>query len=462
MPTALPGMSVTEAQRVLQIQDRILRSFPEVERVFGKAGRADTPTDPAPLSMVETTVVLKPESRVAHGRALVLRLAAPDPRARRPHHARPHHLRGAAGRDGRRAAASRHARTSGPCRSRTASTCCRPACARRSASRSSAPTSTVIQTIGEQLEALLRAVPGTRSVFAERTAGGYYLDFDLDRDAAGALRARRSTTRRRSSVGDRRRDRHHHRRGPRALPGERALRPRVPRRPRRAARACWCRRRPARRSRWRSSPTLRQRRGPGDDPQRERPARRLRLRRRAAGATSAATSTEAKRVRRASGSTCRPATRSCGAASTRTWCACASGSTIVVPLTLFLIALLLYLNTGSAVKTGDRAARRAVLAGRRGLAALGARLQHLDRGLGRHDRAHGPRRRDRRLHAALSSTSPTTSASRQGRMRDRAPICDEAIVARRGQARAAEDDDGDARRSWACCRSCGRPAPAPT
>src|SRR4029450_8122114 len=62
MPTALPGMSVTEAQRVLQTQDRLLRHFPEVERVFGKAGRADTPTDPAPFSMVETTVLLKPES----------------------------------------------------------------------------------------------------------------------------------------------------------------------------------------------------------------------------------------------------------------------------------------------------------------------------------------------------------------------------------------------------------------
>src|SRR5262249_4428825 len=62
MPTALPGMSVTEAQRILQIQDRVLRTFPEVERVFGKAGRADTPTDPAPFSMVETTVILKPES----------------------------------------------------------------------------------------------------------------------------------------------------------------------------------------------------------------------------------------------------------------------------------------------------------------------------------------------------------------------------------------------------------------
>jgi Cu(I)/Ag(I) efflux system membrane protein CusA/SilA len=63
MPTTLPGVSITEAQRVLQLQDRILRSFPEVESVFGKAGRADTPTDPAPLSMFETTIILKSQSR---------------------------------------------------------------------------------------------------------------------------------------------------------------------------------------------------------------------------------------------------------------------------------------------------------------------------------------------------------------------------------------------------------------
>lgn len=61
MPTALPGISVSEAQRILTIQDKILKSFPEVETVFGKAGRAETSTDTAPLSMVETTIVLKPE-----------------------------------------------------------------------------------------------------------------------------------------------------------------------------------------------------------------------------------------------------------------------------------------------------------------------------------------------------------------------------------------------------------------
>jgi Cu(I)/Ag(I) efflux system membrane protein CusA/SilA len=64
MPSAVePGMSVTEAQRVLQVQDKLLMQFPEVERVFGKAGRANTSTDPAPFTMMETTVLLRPESQ---------------------------------------------------------------------------------------------------------------------------------------------------------------------------------------------------------------------------------------------------------------------------------------------------------------------------------------------------------------------------------------------------------------
>jgi Cu(I)/Ag(I) efflux system membrane protein CusA/SilA len=69
MPTTLPGLSVSEAGRILQKQDKILKSFPEVQSVFGKIGRADTSTDPAPFSMVETTVILKP---VAYQKTLVL------------------------------------------------------------------------------------------------------------------------------------------------------------------------------------------------------------------------------------------------------------------------------------------------------------------------------------------------------------------------------------------------------
>jgi Cu(I)/Ag(I) efflux system membrane protein CusA/SilA len=62
MPITLPGISITEAGRYLQIQDKLLKQFSEVQSVFGKVGKAETATDPAPLSMVETTVVLKPES----------------------------------------------------------------------------------------------------------------------------------------------------------------------------------------------------------------------------------------------------------------------------------------------------------------------------------------------------------------------------------------------------------------
>lgn len=61
MPITMPGISVTEAQRLLQTQDKILKSFPEVDKVFGKAGRIESSTDPAPFSMMETVVLLKPE-----------------------------------------------------------------------------------------------------------------------------------------------------------------------------------------------------------------------------------------------------------------------------------------------------------------------------------------------------------------------------------------------------------------
>src|SRR4029077_15583444 len=67
MPTTLPGLSVSQAQELMQTQDKILKSFPEVEKVFGKAGRAETATDPAPFSMMETTVLLKPMSEWRQG-----------------------------------------------------------------------------------------------------------------------------------------------------------------------------------------------------------------------------------------------------------------------------------------------------------------------------------------------------------------------------------------------------------
>ena len=67
MPTTLPGISITKAKELLQQTDKIIKTFPEVKTVFGKVGRADTPTHPAPLSMIETTIQLKPEDEWPEG-----------------------------------------------------------------------------------------------------------------------------------------------------------------------------------------------------------------------------------------------------------------------------------------------------------------------------------------------------------------------------------------------------------
>ncbi len=65
MPTTFPGISPTKAREILQVTDRLIKSFPEVAEVFGKAGRAETATDPAPMDMIETTIRLKPEVGMA-------------------------------------------------------------------------------------------------------------------------------------------------------------------------------------------------------------------------------------------------------------------------------------------------------------------------------------------------------------------------------------------------------------
>jgi Cu(I)/Ag(I) efflux system membrane protein CusA/SilA len=160
MPTALPGMSVTEAQRLLQIQDRVLRGFPEVEHVFGKAGRATTPTDPAPLSMVETTVVLKPESAWRPGMTFERLQQEMDEALRIPGMPNIWTM---------------------PIRNRIdmLSTGVRTPIGIKVLG----PDLAVIQDVATHIEGLLQRIDGTRNVVAERTAGGYYLDVDLDRSA---------------------------------------------------------------------------------------------------------------------------------------------------------------------------------------------------------------------------------------------------------------------------------------
>ncbi|TXH29779.1 MAG: efflux RND transporter permease subunit [Elusimicrobia bacterium] len=161
MPTTMPGISVTEAQRLLQTQDKILKSFPEVDRVLGKAGRAETATDPAPFSMMETTVVLHPREkwRKEFGGDMERLVAALDKALRLP----------------------------GVVNAWTM-----PIKARIDMLTTGVRTPvgikvfgddlTKIEEVGAELERLLPAVPGTRSVYAERAAGGYFLDVELRRD----------------------------------------------------------------------------------------------------------------------------------------------------------------------------------------------------------------------------------------------------------------------------------------
>jgi len=182
MPTTLPGISVTQAQALLQTQDQVLKSIPEVERVFGKAGRADTSTDPAPFSMMETTIVLKPHdewrpaprwysSWMPHWLQPLFRPIWPDRISW----------------DQLVNEMDRALQIPGVTNAWTM-----PIKARIDMLTTGVrtpvgikvfgPDLKEIERIGGEIEGIVREVPGTRSVFAERVAGGYFLDFNPRRE----------------------------------------------------------------------------------------------------------------------------------------------------------------------------------------------------------------------------------------------------------------------------------------
>jgi len=184
MPSTLPGISAAEAERLLQVQDRILKSFPEVERVLGKAGRAETPTDPAPLSMMETTVVLKPQSQ---WRKVATWYSdwkwAPGWLVGAFRHITPDHISQEALVEEMDRALKIPGTTNAwtmPIRNRIdmLTTGIRTPVGVKIYGADLGK----IEELGGQIERVLQKVPGTRSVFAERTTGGYFLDFELKRD----------------------------------------------------------------------------------------------------------------------------------------------------------------------------------------------------------------------------------------------------------------------------------------
>ena len=158
MPTTVPGISIDEAANLLQITDRLIRTVPEVERVFGKAGRADSATDPAPLSMLETMILLKPRAQWAPGVRIEDVIRELDSTV---------HLPGLTNAWGY------------PIRTRIdmLSTGIRTVLG----VKVTGPDLAGISAAAQNVEAALKDVPGTRAVFAERVAGGRYVDIDIDR-----------------------------------------------------------------------------------------------------------------------------------------------------------------------------------------------------------------------------------------------------------------------------------------
>jgi Cu(I)/Ag(I) efflux system membrane protein CusA/SilA len=164
MPTSLPGMSVTKATELVQLQNKIIKSFPEVHSVIGKAGRAATATDPAPLEMFETVINLKPESEWRPGMTIEKLTAEMDRALQFPGVANSWTM---------------------PIRARIdmLSTGIRTPIGIKVFGSNL----TEMERVAREIEAAVKQVPGTSSAYAERLTGGYYLDIEPDREALARL-----------------------------------------------------------------------------------------------------------------------------------------------------------------------------------------------------------------------------------------------------------------------------------
>ena len=163
MPTTLPGMSITEAGKVLQSMDRQLKQFPEVERVFGKIGRSSSATDPAPLSMVETVITLKPKDQWRTGMDWDTLIAEMDEQLQYPGMPNIWWM---------------------PIQTRTEmlATGIRSSLGIKVFGDDLATIEKTAIDIEHTLQQDERTKPYTRSIYAERLTGGYFLDFNIDRD----------------------------------------------------------------------------------------------------------------------------------------------------------------------------------------------------------------------------------------------------------------------------------------
>ena len=160
MPTTLPGVSITKAGELLQQTDRVIASFPEVENVFGKVGRAETATDPAPLSMIETTITLKAKEEWRPGMTAERLIEEMDAALDIP-------------------GLTNYWTMPIQARIDMLSTGIRTPVGVKIAG----PDLAVLERLGKEVEAVMGSLPGTLDAYAERTMGGNYLDIAIDRDA---------------------------------------------------------------------------------------------------------------------------------------------------------------------------------------------------------------------------------------------------------------------------------------
>ena len=160
MPTSPPGMSITEGSRLLQVQDKLLRQVPEVQQVFGTLGRGTTPTDNTPMGMVNTTVMLKPRSEWRPGMTFEKLQAEMDESLQFPGFPNV---------------------WTQPIRNRLDMLL--TGIKTPVGIKVFGADLDVIQSLGQQIEGILRDVPGTRSVYAERVSQGYFTDIQIDRQA---------------------------------------------------------------------------------------------------------------------------------------------------------------------------------------------------------------------------------------------------------------------------------------
>ncbi len=161
MPTTDPGISITKAKELLQQTDKIIKSFPEVKTVFGKAGRAETATDPAPLSMFETIITLKPQNEWPAGMTVDKLKEEMDRAIRIP---------------GLTNAWTMPIKTRIDMLSTGIKT---PV-----GIKVTGPDLSVLSELGQKIAAVVREIPGTQSAFADKTVGGHYLDFHINRAEA--------------------------------------------------------------------------------------------------------------------------------------------------------------------------------------------------------------------------------------------------------------------------------------